>query len=135
MMQQILLADDNSESRSALRLMLHTHLGIQSMTEARDMEHVWAIVEDAPPDCVILDWELPGRPARGRVSVLKLLAPKLKIIAISARPEASQEAWLEEVDAFISKTEPPDQMIETIREILAASDNKISDQTTGGQYE
>ncbi len=120
MRQPILIADDNAESRSALRLMLQTRLGVQSITEARDMEHVWAIVEDAPPDCVILDWELPGRPARGRVSVLKLLAPKLKIIAISARPESRADALADEVDAFISKTEPPDQMIETIRKILTA---------------
>jgi len=119
MMQHLLLADDNAKSRSALRLMLQTRLDIQSITQARDMEHVWAIVEDAPPDCVILDWELPGRPARGRVSVLKLLAPQLKVIAIRARPESRADALADEVDAFISKTEPPDRLLEIIHQVIS----------------
>ena len=45
-MDRILLADDNPDLRSALRLLLETRLHVQVIIEARDMEHVLAQVED-----------------------------------------------------------------------------------------
>jgi DNA-binding NarL/FixJ family response regulator len=116
-MERILLADDNQDLRSALRLLLETRLRLDLVIEARDMEHVLAQVEEARPDCIILDWELPGRPARGRVSVLRALVPGLKVIAISARPEARLEALEEGAQAFICKTEPPPVILEKIQHI------------------
>jgi len=116
-MDRILLADDNSDLRSALRLLLETRLNIELIVEARDMEHVLAQVEDSRPDCVILDWELPGRPTRSRVSVLRTLVPGLKVIAISARPESKQTALAEGVEAFVSKTESPIIILDKIRKI------------------
>ena len=116
-MKRILLADDNAVLRSALRLMLETRLGFELITEARDMEHVLAQVEDSRPECIILDWELPGRPTRERVTVLRALVPGLKVIAVSARPESKTEAELERTDAFLCKTEPPEQILKIIRKI------------------
>jgi DNA-binding NarL/FixJ family response regulator len=116
-MKKILLADDNANLRSALRLMLETRLGLEVIMEARDMEHVLAQVEDSRPDCIILDWELPGRPTRERVTVLRAMVPCLKVIALSARPEAKTEANLEKVDAFLCKTDPPEEILKAIRKI------------------
>jgi DNA-binding NarL/FixJ family response regulator len=117
-MTVILLADDNFESRSALRLILQTRLGLETIYEARDMEHALAMIEDASPDCIILDWELPGRPTRERVSVLRMLIPHLKVIAISARPESELDAIAENVDAFFSKTDPPERMLNMLRRLI-----------------
>lgn len=116
-MKRILLADDNAVLRSALRLMLETRLGFELITEARDMEHVLAQVEDSRPECILLDWELPGRPTRERVTVLRALVPGLKVIALSARPESKADADSEKVDAFLCKTEPPEQILKIIRKI------------------
>jgi DNA-binding NarL/FixJ family response regulator len=116
-MQRILLADDNSDLRSALRLLLETRLDVELIVEARDMEHVLAQVEDARPDCVILDWELPGRPIRKRVSVLRALVPGLKVVAFSARPESRPRALEEGVEAFICKTESPGAILEKIQHL------------------
>jgi two-component system, NarL family, response regulator DesR len=127
-MTGILLADDNLGLRSALSLLLQTRLGFQTIHQAGNMEHVLALVEDAPLDCVILDWELPGRPTRERVSILRTLVPGLKVIALSARPEAEAEAQAEGADAFISKTKPPDQMLEIIQKIILTKDeNKLGE--------
>jgi DNA-binding NarL/FixJ family response regulator len=115
-MQRILLADDNPDLRSALRLLLETRLEVELIVEARDMEHVLAQVEDAHPDCIILDWELPGRPTRERVTVLRTLVPGLKVIAFSARPESRPDALAEGVEAFICKTESPIVILEKIQQ-------------------
>ncbi|HEX8991544.1 MAG TPA: response regulator transcription factor [Anaerolineales bacterium] len=114
-MKQVLLADDNAELCSALRLALETRLDLRLITEARDMEHVLAQVEDTRPDCIVLDWELPGHPRRERVRVLRALVPSMKIIVTSARPEAREEAMSEGVDAFAAKSESPLMILEAMR--------------------
>lgn len=123
-MRKILLADDNDELRSALRLLLETRLGVELITEARDMEHVLAQLEDACLDCIILDWELPGHPIRERVSVLRTLVPGLKVVVVSARPESKTEALAEEADAFICKTESPQYLLEVVHGVCKAQEPK-----------
>lgn len=118
-MKQILLADDNYELCSALRLLIETRMDLDLITEARDMEHVLAQVEDVRPDCLILDWELPGRPMRERIRVLRTLFPAMRIIVTSARPEAREEALSEGADAFADKSESPLQILEVMRSCCA----------------
>ena len=125
-MKRILLADDHPGLRSALRLLLETRLELELIVEARDMEHVLAQVEDARPDCVILDWELPGRPTRERVAVLRTLVPDLKVIAFSARPEARQQALSEGAEAFVAKGEAPMTILEKIQKICREHEKPIS---------
>jgi DNA-binding NarL/FixJ family response regulator len=128
-LKRILLADDNPGLRSALRLLLETRLEFELIVEARDMQHVLAQVEDARPDFIILDWELPGRPIRQRVAVLQILVPHLKVIAFSARPEAKQEALAAGAEVFISKNEPPVIILDKIQKICqqGAGSEKSSD--------
>jgi len=115
--KRILLADDNPGLRSALRLLLETRLEFELIAEACDMEHVLAQVEDAHPDCIVLDWELPGRPTRERVSVLRALVPHLKVIAFSVREESEQDAFAEGADVFVCKSEPPTIILDKIQKI------------------
>ena len=120
MMERILLADDNPDLRSALRLLLETRLDVELIIEARDMEHVLAQLEDSRPECIILDWELPGRPIHERVAVLRSLVPGLKVIAFSARPESKQSALAEGAEAFVCKTESPLLVLESLQKICRA---------------
>ncbi len=117
-MTQILLADDNPDLCSALRLVLETRLDLQQIHEARDMEQLLAQAEDTRPDCIVLDWELPGRPARERIRILRALVPSTRIIVISARPEAREEALSEGADAFADKAAAPLLILETMRECV-----------------
>ncbi len=114
-MKQILLADDNPDLQSALRLLLETRLDLRLIAEARDMEHVLAQAEDTRPDCVVLDWELPGRPRSERIRVLRTLVPGVRIIVTSARPEAREEALSEGADAFADKADSPLLILEAMR--------------------
>lgn len=117
-MIQILLADDNYDLLSALRLLLETRFEIKLIVEARDMEHVLAQVEDTHPDLLILDWELPGRPIRGRIDVLKTMMPGIKIIITSARPETRTIALAEGADDFVSKSDPPAKILEVVQKFF-----------------
>jgi len=87
------------------------------INEARDMQHVLAQVEDSHPACIILDWNLPGRPTRERISVLRALVPGIKIIVINTRPELREQVLIEGADAFICKTDPPVKLLEVLQKL------------------
>lgn len=114
-MFRILLADDRAEICSALRLLLETRLDIELISEARDMEHVLAQVEDDHPECIILDLDLPGRPTRERISVLRALSPDLRIIVINTGPEFREQVLAEGADAFVCKTDPSEKILEALQ--------------------
>jgi DNA-binding NarL/FixJ family response regulator len=113
-MKRFLLADDNSDLRSALRLMLETRLNAPLVFEAVD--HAQLIDQSLAhrPDCLILDWELRGFADHSCLDALHDLLPDLKIIVISARPEAAAAAAAARADAFICKTDPPIEILNAI---------------------
>jgi DNA-binding NarL/FixJ family response regulator len=107
----ILLADDQAKVRSALRLWLSRQAGIEVLGEAVDATGVLDWVTVACPDVILLDWELPGRDAADLVSELRSTCPGLAIVALSGRTEAKHEARLAQVDAFVSKGDPPEHLL------------------------
>jgi len=118
---RVLLADDQSKVRSALRLLLEQQPGLSVVSEAVEAEDLLAQVEASQPDLVLLDWELPGLRADDRLSALRRLCPRLKVIALSGRPEARQAALTAGADAFVSKGEPPERLLTTLRAVGAGS--------------
>jgi len=84
-----------------------------------------AQVEATQPDLALLDWELPGLqavdPTTGSeqpvLSELRARCPHLWVIALSGRPEARQAALAAEVDAHVSKGDPVECLLQTLRTI------------------
>lgn len=93
-----------------------------TITEAHNMEQVLAQVEDACPECIVLDWELPGRPKRDRIRVLRTLVPAMHIVVMSARPEAREEAVAAGADQFAAKTDAPAAILDAIRLCCSAKE-------------
>jgi two-component system, NarL family, response regulator DesR len=114
---RILLADDNPAIRSALTLLLETRLNVNIVGEADNMENLLEGVRRFHPDLVILDWELPGFPEKGRVAALHGLYPALKVVVTSSRPENAQQALAAQADAYVSKSEPPEHLVQVIQAI------------------
>jgi DNA-binding NarL/FixJ family response regulator len=114
---RILLADDNPALRSALRLLLKTRLKAEVVGEAPNMEDLLSCLPRLQPDIVILDWELPGLPSAGRVAALRQAYTPLKVLVTSSRPEVAQLAKEAYADAFVSKSEPPEQLVQILQEL------------------
>jgi DNA-binding NarL/FixJ family response regulator len=108
---RVLLADDQTKVRSALRLLLEQEPGLSVVGEAAEAEDLLAQVEVTQPDLVLLDWELPGLRTDDRLSALRALCPQLKVIALSGQPEARRAALSAGADAFVSKGEPPERLL------------------------
>lgn len=111
---KILLADDNPEVRSALRLLLEQEPLSALVLEVSDSQSLLAHVSKDCPMVLLLDWELPGLQGTDFLEGVRASCPQLKIIALSSKFEARQQALAARVDAFVSKAEPPEKILSTI---------------------
>jgi DNA-binding NarL/FixJ family response regulator len=112
---RVLLADDQAKVRSAIRLLLDQERDIEVLGEAVDATGLLDWVKAASPDMVLLDWELPGFHP-GMLVALRQLCPCLDVIALSGRPESRQAALSAGADAFVSKGDPPEQLMKAFCE-------------------
>ena len=120
-----LLADDYDENRAALRLLLE-ELGEGDVLEADDLGQALAALARASVDVILLDWELPqGDYAGGSTAEFvrqsKRRAPGWLVIAMSGRPESRAESLGAGCDAFVSKNDPPDRLLD-----LLGADRELS---------
>ena len=120
----VLLADDQSKVRSALRLVLEQQPAVSILGEAVDATGLLDWVKAACPDLVLLDWELPGLEADGLLPTLRELCPHLSVIALSGRPEARRAALDAGVDAFVSKGDPPERLLAAVNDCCTGNTSK-----------
>jgi two-component system response regulator DesR len=125
---RILLADDQSEVRSALRLLLEHEPELEVVAEVEEAGALLAEARAVRPDVILLDWELPGvstvlpgpRPRRVLVAALHEIDPGLAVVSLSGRPEARRMAMAAGSDTFVCKGDPPDHLLAALR-LLAGS--------------
>ena len=123
---RVLLADDQPNVRSALRLLLEQEMGLREVGEASDVSVLLSQVETNCPDLVLLDWELPGSKNIELLPSLRAKCPKLFVIVLSGHPEARQAALSAGADAFIGKGDPPKVLLATLRDCLRRNNAKIN---------
>jgi DNA-binding NarL/FixJ family response regulator len=111
---RILLADDNENSRSALSLLLETRLEASIVGEASTMANLLEQAARIQPDVILLDWELTGKPEADRIVLIRSVAPRSRVVVISARPESASQAV--DADAFVNKTDPPEHILAVLQE-------------------
>jgi two-component system response regulator AlgR len=114
---KIVLADDQPQVRSALRLLLEQRPQTDIVGEAENAQELLDQLPALLPDAILLDWELPGLSPTADMASLRKACPESQIVALSARPEARQPAFDAGADGFVCKGDPPE-------ELLAALDNK-----------
>ena len=115
MARHILIADDQSRVRLALRLLLEQELGANVVGEAAEAGDLLARVSTDCPDLVLLDWGLPGMAAEELLAALRGICTELAVIVLSGQPEAEEKALAAGADTFVSKADPPDQLLAAIR--------------------
>lgn len=126
---EILLADDNPEVRSALRLLLEQDPLPFNVTEVSDTQGLFASLEENCPIVVLLDWELPDFYGKDALDVIHSYCSKMKVITMSSRYEARHEALRDGADAFISKAEPSELVLTTLYSLIPELVNRKNNGT------
>ena len=133
---RVLLADDQHDVRRALRLLLEQEPDLTVAGEVADAVGLFDQVEAIQLDLVLLDWELPGfgmidsltNPASDAIALLRSLRPNLVVVALSGRPEAHQIAMAAGADAFVSKGDPPERLLKTLRRFSGNAQSRSNEE-------
>ncbi|MGA9565309.1 MAG: response regulator [Candidatus Korobacteraceae bacterium] len=111
----VLCVDDERIGLRVRKIMLESR-GYVVLT-ANDGAEGLKIFEQHPVDVVILDYYMPGLNGGDVASEMRRRRPGVPIVFLSAYFSLPPEA-LELADAFITKGDPPDVLIEKIRHLL-----------------
>ncbi len=118
-MIRILLADDREEVREALECLLEGEPEVMVVGKAANAANLMTQLQSTTPDLILLDWELPGLDRSDPLQSLRRAAPRVTVIAMSGNPEASGESIAAGADAFISKGNPPEQVLAALHKHIA----------------
>ena len=117
---KLLIVDDHPIVRAGLRRLLAQERDIEIREAAEGREAIAAFREQAP-DIVILDLNLPGLGGLEVIKRLKLIEPRARILVLSMLddPIYAMRALEAGASGYISKNEPPSQIVEAIARLAA----------------
>lgn len=121
---RVLIADDEMNVRSALRLLLEQEPDITVAGEVASYKELLARVKETSPDLILLDWELSCGVESELLTSLQQVLPGAHVVVLSSRPEIRKMALSFGAAAFVSKEEPPERLLTVIRKLNIQSEDK-----------
>ena len=131
-MMHILLADHHPNALWALKTLLQEEPGLEVVGEAVDGENLINLSEMHHPDLILIDRDLPGSPIEDLIAMLHRTVPKPTVIVMSSNPEHGRLLLKAGADAFVSKGDQPDWLLDILRSYRKRAQKKevpISDKT------
>jgi DNA-binding NarL/FixJ family response regulator len=120
---QILIADDQTRARQSLKALLATWPTVEQVREASNGQEAVLLIEEAAPDVVVMDARMPEMDGLQATRLIKQRWPQVKVVVWSMYPEYEVEAQSAGADAFVTKGEPPQQLLARIAAVMA---NQVS---------
>jgi DNA-binding NarL/FixJ family response regulator len=117
----VVLASKEHDLRLALEMLLREEPGAYVVGTASHAEALLALVRSACPDLVLLDWDLPGQPPADVVAEVASADPRPKIIVICKDADASQVALAAGADESVVKGDPPELLLDALRQVSSQS--------------
>jgi DNA-binding NarL/FixJ family response regulator len=114
----IMIGDVQPRIRFGLRLLFEQQPGWNVAGEVDDAQALLIAVRLGCPDLVVLDWELPGIPAEELLALIRQQCPRLGVVFMSGKLELRSIALLAGADIFAYKADPPEKLLEQIRELI-----------------
>jgi len=119
-MNRVYLADSQSDERLAFRLVLED-LKMQVVGEAADWPTALAQAPTTNPDMSMVDWALVADGSGADLAELRMACPAAVVIVLISHLDAREQAALSAgADAFISKGETSEKVVERLREAVAS---------------
>jgi CheY-like chemotaxis protein len=111
---RILIVDDQQRARKSLRALLATRFQLADTCEAVNGFEAVRCVEECKPDIVLMDAKMPEMDGIEATRIIKEKSPHTPVIVLSIYSEYQASALAAGADAFISKGEPPEHLLEAL---------------------
>ena len=118
---RVLVVDDQPRARQSLKALLGTWPIIKTIREAINGQEALALVEESPPDLVLMDIRMPKMDGLEATRRIKAKWPQVKIIVLSVYTEHTAEALAAGADAFVCKCEPPEALLDALEQAVKES--------------
>jgi two-component system, NarL family, response regulator NreC len=117
----IVLADDHTVVRRALRLLLEEEPGFEVVAEAEDADGAIRYLRGHKPDVLILDLNMPGRPSLEAIADLKEASPETRIVVLTMQqePAFARRALQQGVLGYVLKEAADDELVQAVRSAAA----------------
>jgi DNA-binding NarL/FixJ family response regulator len=121
---RIILADHHEQSRLALGTLLAEQPEFDLIGQAIDAQGLILLAENHTADLILLDGELPGDYIDELISTLHALKTGLIVLAMSGKSENSRKLLKAGADAFVSKTDDPEWLLEKLHKYAKQIESK-----------
>ena len=115
---QILIVDDQPRARRSVRALLSTWTRAADVREANNGREALRLVEELPPDLVLIDVRMPEMDGLEATELIKARCPEVKVIVLSMYVEHGDEALAAGADAFVGKGEAPAQLLDIVSRVM-----------------
>lgn len=112
----IVLADDHTVVRRALRMLLEEEDGFEVVAEAEDADGAVRYVRGHKPDVLILDLNMPGRPSLEVIPDMREASPETKIVVLTMQkePAFARQALQLGVLGYVLKEAADDELVQAV---------------------
>jgi CheY-like chemotaxis protein len=111
---RILIVDDQQRARRSLKALLATMFQLTETCEAANGMEAVQCVEECNPDVVLMDARMPEMDGIEATRIIKTNSAHIPVIVLSMYLEYQEAALAAGADAFISKGEPPEHLLEAL---------------------
>lgn len=117
----IVLADDHTVVRNALRLLLDAEPGFEVVAEAGDADTAVRYVRGHKPTVLILDLNMPGRASLDAVPDIRDASPQTEIVVLTMQnePAFARRALQSGVRGYVLKDAADAELVQAVRSAAA----------------
>jgi two-component system, NarL family, response regulator NreC len=119
----IVLADDHTVVRNALRLLLDAEPDFEVVAEAGDADSAVRYVRGHKPTVLILDLNMPGRASLDAVPDIRAASPETEIVVLTMQnePAFARRALQSGVRGYVLKEAADAELVEAVRSAAAGA--------------
>jgi two-component system response regulator NreC len=117
----IVLADDHTVVRNALRMLLDAEAGFEVVAEAGDADTAVRYVRGHKPTVLILDLNMPGRSSLDAVPDIQAASPETEIVVLTMQnePAFARRALQAGVRGYVLKEAADAELVQAVRRAAA----------------
>ncbi len=115
---RVLIVDDQPRARQSMKALLCAWFSFGEISEAESGAEAVRLAEEYKPDLILMDARMLPMSGLEALRLIKARFYLIKIIVLSMYTDIKEEALEAGADAFISKSDPPSTLRETLSEVM-----------------